>query len=507
MSLSPISGVRPSTPWTPLAIVHTNDWHEKYDKIPSLVTGHHWLSQAAAATGFDVLRLNAGDSNVGEQASDIAATTRLLNLFGLTAATTGNHEFDLPTEAYARGLAEAQFPTLLSNVRPRPGTPLDAALKSGKFSNDPYIVTMRNGSRYGLIGVTTPDVMTFVRKDRADQMMVDQGDDATARRVAMQVAQLLQAGVNKIVVVSHMGLPADKKLAEAVPGIDVIVGGHSHTTLDEVEAGNNWLTGPTGEPVLIVQTGRDADHIGITQMLFDPQGLIRAADIEMYDHDEFPPDAAAARITTDIMGPRTPVAYLLTGFDPKAEKYADNPLGNFISDAARARTGADIALSSSTQTRAAFSPGEFNSHQLRDLFPFVEPEVVLRLSGQEVWKLLESVGEGSADESLHRPMLYPSGLRVRFDKETGQPLGAIIQNRQTGRWEALDPNKQYTVAITEYFMLNNREFPIIAQPDKLVATPRYSVTDTFLWGLKQAGAPQRPVAFPKDGRVQFVDPH
>ena len=107
----------------------------------------------------------------------------------------------------------------------------------------PAIIMEVDGEQVGLIGLTTEDTANIASPgDVTFENAVQKAKDT--------VAMLQDEGINKIVVLSHLGYDVDVNLAKEVEGIDIIVGGHSHTKLDEAVVDHS-----DSEPKLIVQTG------------------------------------------------------------------------------------------------------------------------------------------------------------------------------------------------------------------------------------------------------------
>ena len=84
---------------------------------------------------------------------------------------------------------------------------------------------------------------------------------------------LKKQGVNKIILLSHLGYEKEKQIAQNVSGIDIILGGHTHNMLPDAKKGENLVVSPNGEPVLIIQVGRDGKHVAIPNFQFNPYGL------------------------------------------------------------------------------------------------------------------------------------------------------------------------------------------------------------------------------------------
>ena len=276
-----------------LTILHINDLHSrlepinKYDStcnaeddaagkcfggIARVKTKIDERRAAIGAGGGNVLALDAGDQFQGSLFYTTykgAAAAEFMNLIGFDAMTVGNHEFDDGPEALARFLDKARFPVLLGNADVSSSDVLRGRLAG-------HVVLEVGGQQIGIIGVVAEDTGE----------LSSSGSDVVFRRVEdvirSAVAELERRGVNKIIALTHTGLPRDREIAAAVAGVDVIVGGHSHTllsnTVDRAADGYPvWVTNPDGVDVPIVQAGAYSKYLGEIEIVFDDAGRVVSA--------------------------------------------------------------------------------------------------------------------------------------------------------------------------------------------------------------------------------------
>ena len=198
-----------------LLLLHLNDVHSRLEELAKVAT----LVEEIRAENPDLLLLHAGDQFLGTLYFTVhkgLADAEVLNLLGISAMALGNHEFDEGPTGLAQFADNARFPLLSANCAVS-GEPLLA----GKIQ--PYVVLEVAGEKVGVIGVTTPD--TSWSSNPGPNVTFT--DPVAAVRSA--VSTLSEQGVKVIVVLSHLGWANDLALAQTVSGIDVIVGGHSHT--------------------------------------------------------------------------------------------------------------------------------------------------------------------------------------------------------------------------------------------------------------------------------------
>lgn len=241
-----------------ITILHLNDSHGQ--TLGTKVNGEQWGGYARLSTkiaelreqlGKDhVLLLHAGDefsrgdamtaSSVGE------ANIRILNALAIDAMTPGNGEYYVGLGTLQKRIKEAAFPVLTANVRSR--------LNSELVGRESTIFTVQ-GIKIGVMG------LCYVRKEHPSAFLlkVEEPKDAAHRIVPM-----LRENCDFVIAMDHLGLDEDQKLASTVDGIDMIVGGHSHTTLPK----GNWVDGPSGKSVLIVQAGDFIRFLGRVDLQF-----------------------------------------------------------------------------------------------------------------------------------------------------------------------------------------------------------------------------------------------
>lgn len=301
--------VRPEAPEREpfsLRILHINDHHSRvapdrgqvllldgqatqvsFGGFPQLVTAFNELSRGAD----HVLKLHAGDAMTGDLYYTLfagEADADLMNQVCFDAFTVGNHEFDGGDEGLKRFLDflskrtwDCRTPALGANVRPAVG---DSPL--AKFSAQDYllprVVLERDGRRIGIVGIDVAGKTKASSSPDEGTVFLDEASTAQA-----QVDALRAEGVDIIVLMTHIGYQADVELAKSLRGVDVIVGGDSHSLLGDqfAEFGltvegpyPTRLLNPDGEPVCVVQAWQYTWVVGSLDVDFDPAGRVTRCD-------------------------------------------------------------------------------------------------------------------------------------------------------------------------------------------------------------------------------------
>jgi 5'-nucleotidase len=223
----------------------------------------------------NALFLHAGDAFQGTlyfTQFEGKADVDFLNAMKVDALALGNHEFDKGPQLLKSLSGLVRFPVLASNLDTT-AEPLLAGV-----GLKPYTIRTVGGSRVAIIGLTNPET-PFISSPGPNLKFLD-----PAAVVTRAVAEIEAQGVNKIVVLSHQGYREDLALAAAVKGVDVIVGGHSHTLLGSFADLGLASAGPyptvvknaAGETVLVATAWEWAKAVGEMDVSFDASGKVGA---------------------------------------------------------------------------------------------------------------------------------------------------------------------------------------------------------------------------------------
>ena len=200
----------------------------------------------------DLLLLDCGDFSQGSPYYSIYkgdVEVGMMNIMGYDAAAIGNHEFDYGLENMARLFRMAQFPIVCANYD-FSGTPVEGLVK-------PYIIVERGGLRIGIFGIS-PRLEGLVMESACQGVtFIDPVEAANAA-----VDDLRSAGCDIIICLSHLGWDIggidDEALISATEGIDIVLGGHSHTYMTEME----YVDNATGTPVPVDHEGKNGVFVG-----------------------------------------------------------------------------------------------------------------------------------------------------------------------------------------------------------------------------------------------------
>lgn len=463
-----------------LSLMHTNDTHANLDNAAKRATA----IKEERAENPDSLLIDAGDVFSGTlyfNEYQGKADLDLMNYMGYDVMTFGNHEFDLGAttdghKALAEFVKGAKFPFVSSNVDFSKDNKfaglfhteeVTASPKDGNIYNS--IIKEIDGEKVGIIGLTTEET-----KGISSPGAVEFQNYITEAKKA--VAELEKQGVNKIVAVTHLGyddnpeFDNDKELAKAVEGIDVIVGGHSHTFLgtNSRDASTYMpVVDTTGEePTVIVTAYQYNTFLGTLDVKFDKDGKITSHAGKLIDIADKEADSGAAAILKpysekvdsikkQATGATSSVALVQSRDGEAVVRKEETNLGNLIADgmlkkAKQYNEDTVIALQNGGGIRAPIDSGEITVGELLTTLPFGNTLATMNLKGSEIMTALEQ--SVSLAPGLNGGFLQVAGLHFTYDssKEASKRVQEVKVQNKAGNWETLDLNKTYVVATNAF---------------------------------------------------------
>ncbi|MDQ0229559.1 bifunctional 2',3'-cyclic-nucleotide 2'-phosphodiesterase/3'-nucleotidase [Metabacillus malikii] len=446
-----------------LKIMHTNDTHAHLDNVARRVTA---VEEARASVENSIL-LDAGDVFSGTLYFNQylgQADLEFMNKMKYDAMVPGNHEFDKGPSVFADFIKNAKFPIVSSNIDYSTEALLSPLFKNeiGSSKNGgaiyPASIIEVNGEDIGVLGLTTEDT-TLLSNPGANLVFEDYIEKAK-----MTVERLESEGINKIIALTHLGFHYDKKLAEQVDGIDVIVGGHSHTLLTEPV-----VIDEDSEPTIVLSAHEYGNYLGNADVTFDKDGVLTSwkqqlIDINAKDENDkyvISEDADTANRLAELAAPIEELKQQIVG---KTEVFLNGErndvrtketnLGNLITDgmlwrAQKQNTGATIAIQNGGGIRASIEKGDISLGDVLTVLPFANTLVTLDLTGQEIIDALENGVSQVEDGAGRFPQV--SGMKFGFDPEkpAGNRVHSVFVQTESG-YEKINVNKMYTVATNAF---------------------------------------------------------
>jgi 5'-nucleotidase / UDP-sugar diphosphatase len=450
-----------------LTILHTNDFHSRFEPI-SKFDGPCSAEDAAADACFGgsarlvtaVTEARARDENAilvdgGDQFQGSLFYTyykgkmaaEFMNKLGYDAMTVGNHEFDDGPEVLAGFMAAVSFPVLMSNADVS-----GEATLAGKLLKSTIIE--KNGEKLGLIGLTPQD--TDELSSPGKNIVFTDPVDA----VQAEVDKLTAEGVTKIIVLSHSGYAVDKKVAAGTTGVDVIVGGHTNTYLSNVDEKAEGPYPTMVNDTAIVSAYAYGKFLGELKVVFDDAGVVKEASGEpLIMNGEVVQDQPTLDRIAELAKPLEEirskiVAETADQIDGSRDlcRSAECPMGNLIADAMLDRVkaqGVQIAIQNGGGVRASIDGGQVTMGEVLTVLPFQNTLSTFQAKGATVLAALEN-GVSQVEEGGGR---FPQVAGIKFAFDPAKPAGERISEVMVAEGDAfvpLDPEKVYGLVSNNY---------------------------------------------------------
>ena len=481
-----------------LTILHTNDFHSRFEPISKYDSGCSAEDNEAGECFGGSARLVTAVEEAKDRAETYLlvdggdqfqgtlfytyykgkAAAEMMNKMGYDAMTVGNHEFDDGPEVLRGFMDAVDFPVLMSNADVS-GEPLlaDVLMKS--------TVIEKGGEKIGLIGLTPQNTPELASPGK-NIIFTDPSD-----AVAGEVAKLEEQGVNKIVVLSHSGYGVDQTVAANVPQIDVIVGGHTNTylsnTADNAEGPYPTMVGNTA----IVSAYAYGKFLGELNVTFDDDGNITEATGEpiIMDAAVAEDEGTVARIA-ELAGPLDEIRNKVVAEtsapiegDRTVCRAMECEMGNLVADAMLDRVkdqGIQVAIANSGGLRASIDAGEVTMGEVLTVLPFQNTLSTFQVSGATLLEALEN-GVSQVEEGAGR---FPqvAGMKFTWDP-TAEPGSRVVDAmvEVNGSFEPVDPEETYGVVSNDfvrgggdgYSMFTNAQNAYDFGPDLADVTAEY----------------------------------
>jgi 2',3'-cyclic-nucleotide 2'-phosphodiesterase/3'-nucleotidase len=491
--LWPIAGWTGETGGTArLTILHTSDMHGTvlpYNDFTNQPSTRGSLLQVAtivdrvrAEVDHPVLVLDSGDTIQGTPFEQFVAvrwggaspTITAMNEIGYDAMAVGNHEFNFGLEVLRRAESLATFPMLSANTLTE---------SSGQPAFAPHTVLERGGVRIGILGLITPNVPGWEKPANYEGLTFEPMDEAARRWVPVLKNDL---DCDLVVVLAHTGFEYDRDnpaedrenylgRLSAVPGIDLVLSGHTHNDMPPQEIGGVIVSQPWARARRLTRIDLELARGDDGWRIASWQGSNLPTGGDVPDAglmDRFAADHAKVRKELD--GPIGEVTGMVTAERCRLE---DCALLDFLHEVQLEASGADLSLAS----LLAYSTPELESgpvtwRWIHGFYVYPNTLAAVRLTGAQIRDILEHTaryydglecGDNGctvlADPEIpHYNVDSMSGLSYRIDPT--RPEGSRIRDLRYGGGE-LDPEATFTVACNSYRTAGGGNFPHLADAE------------------------------------------
>lgn len=438
---------------TKITIIHTNDTHSRlkgtekeigFAKISTII-------KETKAENPNTLVLDAGDTLHGMPIVNISKgenALKVLDAVGYNFMTLGNHDFNYGSDRLLELKDTTKVKILSANV-------VD---EDGKQLFTPYEIVEFDGVKIGIFGLTTPETAYKTNPENVKGITF-----ADIIEISNKMVKELKDKTDVIIALAHIGLDessviTSKTLAENVDGIDIIVDGHSHSTLE---------TGLLVNNTLIAQTGNYDQNLGFVNIEIKNGKVInKSAELLTAEKTaDIVPDASIEDMITTIDEENKVIFdQVVANTDVHLDGIRENVrsketnLGNLSADAVRNESGADVAFVNGGGIRVDIQPGDITFGKIAELFPFGNTIQVKKITGEDLLGMLEHSVSGYP--AAQGAFLQVSGITFTFDP--AQPVGSRVVEVVVGD-KPLEKTAEYTVAINDFMSIGGDGYEMLAK--------------------------------------------
>ncbi|AJD92202.1 protein UshA [Jeotgalibacillus malaysiensis] len=419
---------------TVMPILHTNDMHGRitFDEDE----GHMGLAKVSTivnevrAENPDTLLFDLGDTLHGtalvNNFEGVPAINALTEM-SYDAMVPGNHDFNFGHEYLEEVAESAAFPIISANI-----------LEDDQNFLDDYTIIERGGQTFGVVGVTATDTAVKTSPKNIEGIVFEDEVERT-----QDIVDEIEAEVDHIILLSHAGLETDVNIANEVEGVDLILGGHSHDTIE---------TPVKYEHAYVTQAYEYTKAAGHTNLLFAGDELIGVNGFLYRDSEDKEEDAAISDIFVPYEEELAELLEVVVGNTPvvldgeRADvRTQETNLGNLITDAMRSTLDTDIALTNGGGIRASIDEGDVTRGEVEEVLPFVNTLVKMNVTGEQIMAALEHSVRLSPEPN--GGFLHISGFSFEYD--SSKAPGSRVTEVLVGG-EPLDLEAEYTVATNDF---------------------------------------------------------
>lgn len=427
-----------------LTLLFTNDTHNRLEpfehlglkqKVGGVLRRQRYFDQVRQENPATLI-LDAGDIFQGTPfynfylgEPDILA----MNQLGYDAATLGNHDLDNGMLNLRKQVQFAHFPLLCANVVEK---------ETGLLVFRPFQIFERQGLKIAVMGFLS---------EHAWQAVAEKHKQGYAYQDPVAIAQKLVAAlrpkVDLIISLHHMGIWYDELFAKAVPGVDVIIGGHSHTEMEQAQLVQNGTPNGLGG-TLLMHAGQMGVWVGRMDLTLNHRRQItrysseRVLMDQRWDQQPLPEmlESYAQRLRKDM---EQVIGEATADFSVEGKYNGPFPLGSLLADILRESLQVEIAMMNTGGVRNGLNQGPIQVGEIYEILPFDNTATTFELRGDQLRKVVEV----SASRLGVSKNLQFSGLVYTLQNK--QVTEILIQGK------ALNPQRWYRIAAPDYVFQGN----------------------------------------------------
>lgn len=432
-----------------IVVIYDNDVHCGIDGYPKMAG----LRDAISDTAFTAL-VSSGDFLQGGTTGALSHGQYIVDIMktmNYDAITLGNHEFDYGVPAMLKLLEQVDAHVACVNFRDM----------NGKRIYEPYVMKQMGNKKVAFIGAVTPTAMAteaYSFFDKDDNQIYDLAQEEVYQMVQEQVNEARKAGADYVIMITHLGEDKNSMnvdshgLVEATNGIDIVLDGHSHSVIP-----HDTVYNKDGKPIIVTQTGTKLANIG--KLVISPDGKFTTELIPM---EKCTHVSAKVQHATDSINNLMSVLVnrkickldydlrILDENGKQAVRREETNAGDIVTDAYRAITGAEIAITNGGGIRSQAKAGDLTYGDVIAFLPYDNYVSVVEVSGSQLLDVLETCTSFIPVEDGDFPQVSGLKFTVHTSRKTNRVTDLVILNKKTNEYEPVDLNRTYQLATIDY---------------------------------------------------------
>jgi len=437
-------------------ILYFNDLHNNTDGAAQLLEAGKFFKQNNKDCA--TLILAGGDVITGGDEKKNDATMDLMQYdMNLDALVGGNHEFDGGLHAFLELMKNRNMHVVVTNAKFDDELATDVIKKSA--------IIEEKGLKFGVLGAMPLDFETCTKKAIQEGIEVFDFDD-TVEALQKEINNLKKQGVDKIILLSHTGLETDTKLPQELSGVDIVIGGHSHSVVQGAQNGKNVVKSKTGEPVVIVQAGENGKHYGILEVEFDNKGIL--SKISNFVTDLMSKKSPTIEYIKEQKMGVSPAVGVIKEIEPMPENRRVKPhaWANLVVDSMKAEFGADCAFLNAANIRKVPAEGKLTERDITESAPMKNRLIRTQVTQKQVVDAIKQASKETLGGETGEPgLLFVSGFTYKVT-QNGELL-ELNHIDKNGNKVAIDINNPsesvtYDAIYDDFTMQADGEYPHLA---------------------------------------------
>lgn len=432
-----------------IVVIYDNDVHCGIDGYARMAG----LRDAVSDTAYTAL-VSSGDFLQGGTTGALSHGQYIVDIMktmDYDAITLGNHEFDYGVPAMFNLLEQVGSPVACVNFRDM----------TGKRIYEPYVMKQMGNKKVAFIGAVTPTTMAteaYSFFDKDDKQLYDLAEKEVYQMVQEQVNEARKAGADYVVMITHLGeeknyMNVDSHgLVEATNGIDIVLDGHSHSVIP-----HDIVNNKDGKPIIVTQTGTKLANVG--KLLITPDGKLST---ELIPIEKCTQVSAKVQHATDSIKTLMDVLvnrkickldydlHILDENGKQAVRREETNAGDIVTDAYRALTGADFAITNGGGIRSEAKAGDLTYGDVIAFLPYDNYVSIVEITGAQLLDVLETCTSFIPVEDGDFPQVSGIKFTVHASRDTNRVTDLVVLNKTTGEYEPVDLDRTYQLATIDY---------------------------------------------------------